>query len=236
MRNFLFTLCLLSLSFGPVNAQVAEETTSEKLSKISAISQKLQFVFSAGSTSSPLGQIKARNFTQPSLGQLGISYRLNERISIGISTMGSLGNCSGGYLTNEGTFISFSQHMDDDGPNEELDDMDDPDDDMDDDMDDDFDECGDFDDLEEFENVLATFTYVFSEDLPIFIQGAAGYSFSQGAPAYTALLGYNQKLFSGLGLIGGVRFSDVLHKLPQNAVEISPSSGFRAELGLSWNF
>ncbi len=83
---------------------------------------------------------------------------------------------------------------------------------------------------------MGSITFKFSKKVPFFVQAAGGYSFGSNAPAYSAMIGYNQKIFKGLGIIGGIRFSDVLHQKPVDAVNMAPSSGIRAELGLSWNF
>ena len=148
-----------------------------------------------------------------SMGELNIMYKLNSRISFGIGTIGSLGLCNSGYYNAEGAFVPFT--YDDDDDNEQDDD----------------DGCGEFGD-----NLMGTFTYKISEKVPFFVQAAAGYSFGSNAPAYSAMIGYNQKIYKGLGIVGGIRYSDVLHQKPAEAVSMAPSSGIRAELGLSLNF
>ena len=84
--------------------------------------------------------------------------------------------------------------------------------------------------------LMGIFTYKISEKVPFFVQAAAGYSFGSKAPAISAMIGYNQKIFKGLGIIGGIRYSDILRSKPADAVSMAPSSGIRAELGLSLNF
>ena len=79
-------------------------------------------------------------------------------------------------------------------------------------------------------------TFKLSEKLPFFVQAAAGYSFGSKAPAYTAMIGYNQKIFAGFGIMAGVRYSDVLHQLPVGAESVVSPAGLKVELGASWNF
>jgi hypothetical protein len=158
-----------------------------------------------------------------SMGELSINYKMNSRISFGLGTMGSLGLCFSGYYNAEGNFVPFSSDDDDENDTEDGD--------GDDDAEDDDDDCGEFGD-----NIMGTFTFKLSEKIPFFVQAAGGYSFGSNAPAYSAMIGYNQKVFKGLGIVGGIRFSDVLYQKPADAVKMAPSSGLRAELGLSWNF
>ena len=165
-----------------------------------------------------------------SMGELNIMYKLNSRISFGIGTVGSLGLCNSGYYNAEGAFVPFT--YDDDDNEQDDDDDDEPNDDDDDnEQEDDDDGCGEFGD-----NLMGTFTYKISEKVPFFVQAAAGYSFGSNAPAYSAMIGYNQKIYKGLGIVGGIRYSDILHQKPAEAVSMAPSSGIRAELGLSLNF
>ena len=96
--------------------------------------------------------------------------------------------------------------------------------------DDDGEECD-----SELDAAMGTITYKLSQQIPVFVQLAAGYSAGQNAPAYSALIGYHQTIFAGLGITGGIRFSEVLSKIPADAVDFS-RSGFKAELGIHWNF
>jgi hypothetical protein len=173
------------------------------------------------------------------LGELTVNYKVNSHLFFGLGTMNNLSNGNRGYYNAEGLFISLCNDDDQDvadadgpdGPNDEngLNDPDGPN--GPNDENEDCDEDGLFG-----KNLMGIITFKFSEKIPFFVQTAGGYSFSGNAPAYSAMIGYNQKIFAGLGIIGGVRFSDVLYKKPADAVKVTPSAGFKAELGLSWNF
>lgn len=177
---------------------------------------------------SKLNQVSTHALKQINLRELGLSYRLTSKLSVGISTIGSLGNCAAGYLDDESRFVPFDDLLDDD---DDQDETDEPDDDLG-DMDDDDNDCE-----EEFgNNVMGTVTFLLSEKLPIYLQVAAGYAFSRKAPAYAAFAGYRQKLFSGLNLTGGIRYSGLLYRKPANAISLVRTTGLRPEVGLSWNF
>lgn len=236
MKNVLLLVFLL-LGFG----LQAQNKNSAKLTKLTQLSPKLKNTFSKFSISATAGTpsfstkelstLNLKKMSSLSLADLNISYKMNSRVSFGINMLGSLGNCSSGYYNQEGTFVAF-MHDDygDDGDDDDDDDLDELDDDDDDDDHDD--ECDD----DEIGNLLGSVTFKLSEKFPLFVQAAGGYSFGSKAPAYSAMLGYNQKIFAGLGIIGGIRFSDVFYKKPVEAKTLAPSSGLKAELGLSWNF
>ncbi len=224
MKNVILLLFLF-LGFG----LHAQNENSEKLIKLSPKLKntfaKFSVVATAGTPSFSTTEISTLNLKKVSslsLADLNISYKMNDRLSFGVSVLGKLGNCSSGYYNQEGGFVAFV-HDDDDDDDDEYDD---------DEYDDD-DEC---DDDDEMGNLLGSITYKFSEKFPLFVQAAGGYSFESKAPAYSLLLGYNQKLVAGLGIVGGIRFSDILYKKPIDAKSVTNSSGLKAELGLSWNF
>lgn len=172
---------------------------------------------------SSLGDYNLRKLSNVSLGELSVSYKLNDRFSLGLGTVAGLGNCEGGYTNAEGAFVAYDFDDDDDDDDDDMDDLDE-------DMDDD-DDC----DGEDLDNLMALVSARPFANLPIFAQVAGGYSFGANAPAYSVMLGARQPLIGGLNLTGGFRFSDVLHKLPAGATEVIPSSGLRLELGLNWS-
>ena len=231
MKKITTCLCLLLVCCLMGFAQESSPAEKSSVLKIPTFVKKLSLTASMGTrgfSPAEVNQISVHAFKQINLGELGISYRLNSRFSVGLITMGSLGNCDAGYLNDESGFVSFADELDDD---DDMDDPDDPDD-IDDDNDVD-DDCGE-DELGR--NVMGTFTFVLSERLPLFIQGAAGYTFSKKAPAYSALVGYRQQLFAGLQLRGGFRYSDVLYSKPAGATSLFHTSAIRPEIGLVWNF
>lgn len=229
MKRLLLLFCVLVIGL-QLQAQSTETATS--LTKVDSKTLNTLNRFSVtatlGTPSFSSTELKTLNFnklSQVSLGDLNISYKMNSRMSFGIGTMGSLGNGASGYYNAENNFTSFCD--DDDDHDDDLDDMDDIDD-EDDDEDCDDDEIG--------QNLMGSATYKLSNKFPLFFQAAGGYSFSDKAPVYTAMLGYNQKIFAGFGIMAGIRFSDVLHQKPADAVKLVSPGGFKAELGLSWNF
>lgn len=213
--------------------QNSVEVETPKSSKFSNLLSHFSITATAASPSINFKELNNSTLKKShgiSMGELNIMYKINSRMSIGVGTVTSPGLCHSGYYNAEGAFVPFS--YDDDDDNEQDDDDDGPEDDDDElEDDDDDDDCGEFGD-----NIMGTFTFKISEKVPFFVQAAGGYSFGSNAPAYSAMIGYDQKIFKGLGILGGVRFSDVLHKKPADAVKMASSSGFRAELGLSWNF
>ncbi len=244
MKN-LFLLLLLITGFG-LQAQNADLPAGEKLvkTKLSSVLNKIAVSATVATPSFSDEEIKDLTWKKVagvSLSDLNISYKMTSRFSFGISTMNNLGNCRSGYVNGEGAVVAF--HSDDDDDDDEFHDDDDEyeiDDDDDEeefeeedgDDDDDDDDC----DEAELDNLLGTVTFKISEKFPFFIQAAGGYSFGNNAPVYSTMIGYNQRIFAGLGIVGGIRFSDVLYKKPADAVSLTPSNGFKAELGLSWNF
>jgi len=209
----LFILVLVTVSYAQEGVGLDALNSSIDKSKAGQILDMLTFSASAGS-----GSINNNQFSNVALGELNISYRLNN-ISVGVSTMGNLSGCTTGYTNAEGEFVS----------------MDDEDVDMDDDGEDSDDGENDDCDADEISNVMATVSYKLSDKVPVFVQFAGGYSFDSSAPAISVFVGYNQELFSRLGIVGGFRASNVFIAKPIDAVNFS-SYNFRAELGLSWNF
>lgn len=218
----LFTVICLTLSF--LQAQNPDEVTTSSLNKLA---QRLSFSASMSTPSwngATQGKLSLRDFSNVNLGELNISYKLNNRLSFGLSNMSNLSNPTSGYYTAENTFVPFC--LDDDDDAEMDDDLE---------MDDDENDDNDCDDDEFGQNLMGTATFGLSEKIPFFIQVAGGYSFAANAPAYSTVVGYNQKIVGGLGIQAGIRFSDILYKKPVEAVSLSPSHSIRFELGVNWN-
>lgn len=231
MKQLLLLFALFCLV--QVQAQVAPQGKTKAFSALN----KWTISATAGTSSFSMEELKTlnlRQIRQISLGELSIAYKMTERLSFGLGTMGSLNNGSNGYYNAENQFISLCDDDDDhDEPHDDDDhDMDDHDD-MHDDDDDDDDDC-DEDDIGQ--NLMGSVTFVLSDKFPLFVQAAAGYSFADRAPAYTTMIGYHQKLFAGFGIRAGIRMSDVLHQKPIDAVKLASPMGIKAELGMSWNF
>ncbi len=192
-------------------ATVSFGQDSDSNKSFKEIFDQVSFALKGGTT--PFG-----NSFGAGIAEAGAAFNLNSNILVGFSAMGGLGSCADGYYNSEGVFVELHEDKDEDDPE-------------DDNEDDENEHC----ESDELEALMGTFTYKFSEKIPVFVQIAAGYSTDQNAPAYTALLGYHQNIFSQLSVSGGIRFSEILSKLPADAVEMS-RSGFKAELGLHWNF
>lgn len=229
-RLLLFVALVCTVSLSAQDLPIGELQPGQN-SKFSSMLGKISVTATAGTPTfamDELGKINFKKLSQVSLSNLNISYKMNPRLSLGVSSMNNLSNSTGGYYNAENQFFTF---CDDDDDGIEDDDME-----MDDDDGEDENEDGDCDDDEFGQNLMGTATYVLSDKLPFFVQAAGGYSLSGKAPAYSAMIGYNQKIFAGLGIMAGVRFSDVLHKKPADAVKTTSTAGIKAELGLSWNF
>lgn len=205
--SFVLMLATICLVYGQEEEIIDNGISASKLSQILS---DLSFTSSLG----------APAFNSVSLGEINVSYKLNSRISVGFSAMGSVGDCVEGYTNAEGQFV----HIDDD--------QEDTDHDMDNDEDDGEESC----DGEDVENLMGTATIKFSDKIPLFVQISGGLSVGNKRPVYSALIGYSHELFSNLGIMAGLRYSDILHKIPTDAVTLVSSSGFKAEIGINWNF
>lgn len=234
MKKLLFLMVL----FGTVNLSAQDlqmaDTSPASGGKFSSMLGKISVTATAGTPAfalDKLGKVNFKKLSQLSLSNLNISYKVNPRLSLGISSMNNLSNSTGGYYNAENQFFTFCNDDEDDDDGIEDDDMEIDDDDI--EHEDEDGDCGD----DEFgQNLMGTATFILSDKLPFFVQAAGGYSLSGNAPAYSAMVGYNQKVFAGLGIMAGIRFSDVLHKKPADAVKRTSTAGIKAELGLSWNF
>ncbi len=240
----LLVVCGINAQDGNTEKKTCASACTMPCAKIMKSMSKFSITATAGTPSfayNALNTSKAGDLLKPNLGELTIAYKMTPRLSFGISTMSGLNNRSAGYFDQEDQFTPFCMEDDDDDEHEdEHDDDDDLDDDPDDLDDDDIEEeHEDDDDCDEGEfgdAIMGSATYKLFEKFPLFVQGAGGYSMVDGAPVYSAMIGYNQKVFAGFGIIAGVRYSDVLHKTPVLAKEVISPAGLKIELGASWNF
>jgi len=183
---------------------------------------------------SEFSSLNLKRLSQINISNINISYKLNPRMSFGLSSMNNLSNGVGGYFDAEDKFVSFCEDDDDDMDDDDH--MDDDMDDMDDDDMDDHDMDDDCDEDDFGENIMGTMTYILSDKVPFFVQAAGGYSLSSKAPVYSTMIGYNQKIVAGLGINAGIRYSNVLHRTPANATNPISAAGFKLEIGANWNF
>lgn len=220
MKKLFTFLCMAIIAFA-ANAQepVSPEEISEA-TKIGKLLDNLSFVGSLGSPTMDLNRSEygVENIKSSfSLGELGAAYKLNDKVRFGVSAMGALGNCNCGYFDEEGNFTRFYADDEEDEEEEEEEEGE---------------ECED----DAFDNLAGTLTVSPFDHFGMFIHATAGYSFVADAPAISAMIGYSQSLFSDLGIYLGVRFSDVFHHIPSEAVNVTSSSGLKAEFGVNWNF
>ena len=169
-----------------------------------------------------------------SLGELTIQFKATPMFSFGLGTMGAIQN-DRSYFNNEGVLIPGCNEDDgdDDGIEEgEGNDPNDIDNIEEENQDGDQNGCDDEGEFEFGDNLMGNFTFHLPGKFPFFIQAATGYSFSSQNPAYSMMVGYNQKLIAGLGIMAGVRYSNLISA--KNYV--TKTGGVKAELGLSWNF
>ena len=217
MKKCFLLLIMLTTT---ILTQAQETETSKRDSRVRLLLDQISLTTTFGTTSVAVKDLGNANLGNITLGELGAAFKTNDHISVGISLTGQLGNCNSGYYNAEGAFEGFDQENESD----DDDDNDDPD-------------MDDLDDCEEgIGSVMATFTYKLSDKVPVFVQASGGYAFGMNAPTYSAMIGYHQKLFSELGITAGIRFSDILHKIPADAVTVTPSAGLKGEIGFSWNF
>lgn len=162
-----------------------------------------------------------------SLGSFAVDYKVNSRFSFGLTTIAGM-DCGQKFITNDEGVVTFIENEDDDDDDDEFEDESDEDNDFEDLFEDIFeDDCGTFGD-----NIIGTVTYHLSEKVPFFVQAGAGYTFRSNVPTTTIMLGYNQKLFAGLGITAGVRYNQLI----ASKNTFKNTSGLKAELGLSWGF
>jgi len=220
MKKLFTFLCMVIISIaGNAQELVSPETISE-VTKIGKLLDHLTFVGSLGSPTLDLNrsEYNLENASSSfSLGELGVAYKLNDKVRIGISAMGALGNCNSGYLDDEGNFIGF--YADDEEDEDEEEEEEDE-------------ECED----DALDNIAGTVTVTPFDNFSLFLQATVGYSIIADAPAISAMIGYSQTVFSELGVYLGIRFSDVFHHIPSEAISVTSSSGLKVEFGVNWNF
>ena len=197
--------------------ELSELSKDMDQSKVSQLMDMLSFTMSGGT-----GSINNSKISNLGLGELNLSYKFDDKIVIGLGTMGNLSGCPSGYTNAEGQFVSFDDEDD-------MDDMDDEDEDVDDESEDE--DC----DADEFSNLMATARIQLSKKIPVHVQIAAGYSFESSAPSVSAFVGYSKNVFKAWAIQGGVRFSNVFIQAPTGATDFS-SYNIRGELGINWNF
>ena len=218
MKKLLTFVCVAMItSLAYAQEPVSPDDISEAANKIKLI-DRLAFIGSIGSPTMDLNRSEYGLESIPgsfSLGELGIAYKLSDRVQVGISALGALGNCNSGYLDGENNFIPFNADDEDDEDEGEV-------------------EEGPECEGDQFDNIAGTITFKLIEGL--YMQATAGYSAVADAPAFSALVGYSQNILSQLGVYLGLRYSNVIHNVPSEAVHVTSSSGLKAELGVNWNF
>lgn len=219
LHCLIFTMLFASVLSAQESATESQHTVSDFYNtKLKSVLDRYSIAVAIGTPSFPINQldiIGENGLRNISVAEINLSRKINEKMSFGLSLMSALGNSKEGYYTTDGNYVEW-----DDGRYE---------------IEDDEDEADEIDDEDEPDNIMGTFTYKISEKVPFFIQAAAGYAIEKNAPAYSAMLGYDQPLFAALGLRVGVRYSDVLQKKPDNVPDFT-TRGLKAEVGLSWNF
>ncbi|MBI1226624.1 MAG: hypothetical protein GC192_15430 [Bacteroidetes bacterium] len=231
MKKLLFLPALIFALSLSAQELPAPELQPAPTGKISTVLHKFSVTATAGTgyyhdRFSDLGRL--------SLGELSVQYKASRLFSFGIGTMGAIQKYRS-YYNSEGVLVSGCNEGDDDGDEIENGEMDDPN-----DLDNieeghhdgDHNECGHEGEFDFGDNLMGNFTFHLPGKLPFFVQAATGYSFGSQAPAYSVMAGYNQKLFAGIGIMAGVRYSDVI----SSKNYVSKSGGIKAELGLNWNF
>jgi|GEM_PF-3950205 len=215
MKHFTLTLLTLCLSI----YCLAQEIESDEAPFNDNFWDHISFTLKTGTPSFAINNLgnSGSDLLNIGIAEIGSAYKVNSKLSVGISLMGGLGNCLEGYFDTEGNFVEIDDDDDDDLDDEGEDDDDDS-------------ECE-----SEIEALMATVSYVLSDEIPVFIQGSLGYSIDDSVPAYSVMVGYYKEVFSQLSISGGIRFSETLIKVPNEALGFQ-RSGIKAELGLHWNF
>jgi len=217
-----FTCSLSAQEIQQASAQAAPA------GKISSLMHKFSVTATAGTgyyrnSFSDLGKL--------SLGELNIQYKASPLFSFGIGTMGAIQNDLS-YFNKEGVLLSNCNDGEDGIENDEGNDPNDIDNIQEENQDGDQNGCDDEGEFGFGDNLMGNFTFHLPGNLPFFIQAASGYSLRSQTPVYSVMAGYNQKLFAGLGIMAGIRYSDII----SSKNYVSKTNGIKAELGLSWNF
>ena len=224
MKRYLCLCCICSLLTLSLWAQdklspAPTKSLNQTLSNISITASAATWPFAL----QDLDKLNLKDLTKITLGEISLNYRVNDRLSFGLGNIANLGNCLAGYFDAEGQFTAL--HTDDDDDDDIDDESDDNDDNDDDECDDDF-----------LDNLMGILHFNPFSNFPLYLQVAGGYSFGNKAPAYSTKLAYRQALMNKLSISAGIRYSDVLYKVPADAVRISSSNGLRLEIGvhLDW--
>ena len=230
-KLLLLPALLFTLSLAAQELQTAELQTAQA-GKFSTLLHKFSVTATAGT-----GYYHNRfaDLGKLSLGELNLQYKVSPLFSFGIGIMGAIQNDLS-YFNSEGVLVlGCNDDGDNDGDEIEAGEIDDPND-LDDIQEENEDggqnDCDDEGEFEFGDNLMGNFNFHLPGKLPFFLQAATGYSFNSQSPAYSVMAGYNQKLFTGFGLLAGISYSDIISS--KNFV--SKTGGIKAELGLSWNF
>lgn len=230
MKQLLLLLAMVfTVSLSAQDLQTAA-TQAASVGKFSTMLHKFSVTAAAGTGNytnsfNQLGKL--------TLGELSIQYKATPSFSFGLGTTGAVLNDLS-YYNSEGVLVPGCTD-DEEGDDLEMDDPNDPDSIEEGHQDGNDNECdveGELGLGNLRDNLMGNVTFRLPGKLPFFLQAMGGYSFGAQCPAYSVKAGYNQKLFAGLGISAGVRYSNIVTKTNY----VSRTSGVKAELGLSWNF
>lgn len=140
------------------------------------------------------------------LGEISYAYALSRKLAVGAGLLGSL-LCNEAYFDSKGQIVSTAT-----------------------------------DPLGEKCNrawaidgtIMAWGRYFPFEYLGAFGQVGLGYSLDGQAPAYSGAVGYFQPVYSQFGLVGLLRYANLL-PLNNTPDFVQPTGGLRLELGIGWN-
>ncbi|HHH55036.1 MAG TPA: hypothetical protein ENK91_15340 [Bacteroidetes bacterium] len=242
MKQQILILVFLGLFVSNINGQTIDSINNHpptikdvaiKLGHRFSFVKKFNFIIGMGTNSINQGDFSniSGDDLEPSFAIVGLGYKFSSKFSVGAAYLNNLGNSKGSYTDKSGTKIYF-----------EGDNIDDQKEDIDETQDEENEDMDTEDDMDNTEigneaiPVVLTINYKFSDKFPMFLQAAGGYSFGQNKPVYSALLGYNQKIFKGLGVYAGIRYSNAQVKIPSDATNISPFDGMKFEIGSTCNF
>lgn len=222
MKNVLWFILLFSSLNVMAQTNAVNMTKEATTGKFAKILKQFSLTVSAGTGyyHNELAEVSKLTF-----GQLNLQFKTSPSFSIGFGSFGSILQ-DYSYYNNEGLLVSGCN--DEDGvENGDPDNPNDPD-----NIEEQHqDGCNDG----EFElvgDLLGNATYKLPGKLPLCLQFGGGYSRAAKAPVYTLMAGYNQKLFAGISLLAGVRYSNLI----SSRNYVSKTGGIKAELGLGWNF
>ena len=167
------------------------------------------FILTGGSGSVSKDISTAKQFT---FGTLGISYKYNSKINFGVNMLGANDaeeDDSEEMESGDETEITSAETSDEDNIEQE-------------------DEEGDEFDLGNFANsVMVNASYFPLDKHTLILQPNLGYSLENNSAAYSVFTGWNQNIFKGLAVMGGIRYF--------GNVNSGTNPSLKAELGLTWN-